>query len=146
MKETCPDPAVPIRTARISRSHLLRRMGQLVDDLLKLARLGRQAPEVEVTGLSSLVKDVVSLLIPEIEGRQVEWKIGELPFVECDPTLTRQVFQNLISNALKYSRPRSPVVIEIGQTEKEREKAIFVKDNGVGSEMKYADKLFGAGT
>jgi light-regulated signal transduction histidine kinase (bacteriophytochrome) len=90
-----------------------------------------------------LVKDVVSLLIPEIEGRQVEWKIGELPFVECDPTLTRQVFQNLISNALKYSRPRSPAVIEIGETEKEGEQAIFVKDNGVGFNMKYSDKLFG---
>jgi PAS domain S-box-containing protein len=119
------------------------RMGQLVDELLKLARLGRQVLSVEVTGLSSLVKDVVSLLTPEIEGRQVEWKIGELPFVECDPTLTRQVFQNLISNALKYSRPRSPAVIEIGETEKEGEQAIFVKDNGVGFNMKYSDKLFG---
>ena len=74
--------------------------------------------------MSSLVKDVVSLLTPEIEGRQVERKIGELPFVECDPTLTRQVFQNLISNALKYSRPRSPAVIEIGETEKEGEQVI----------------------
>jgi len=120
-----------------------RRMGQLVDELLKLARLGRQALEVEVTGLSSLVRDVVTLLAPEIEGRQVEWKIDEMPFVECDPILIRQVFQNLISNALKYSRPRSPAVIEIGQTEKEGEKVIFVKDNGVGFDMKYTDKLFG---
>jgi light-regulated signal transduction histidine kinase (bacteriophytochrome) len=54
-----------------------------------------------------------------------------------------QVFQNLISNALKYSRPRSPAVIEIGQTEKEGERVIFVKDNGVGFDMKYSDKLFG---
>jgi light-regulated signal transduction histidine kinase (bacteriophytochrome) len=73
----------------------------------------------------------------------VEWKIGALPLVVCDPTLVRQVFQNLISNALKYSRPRSPAVIEIGQTKKEGENVIFVKDNGVGFEMKYADKLFG---
>jgi light-regulated signal transduction histidine kinase (bacteriophytochrome) len=93
--------------------------------------------------LSSLVKDVVSLLTPEIEGRQVERKIGELPFVECDPTLTRQVFQNLISNALKYSWPRSPAVIEIGETEKEGEQVIFVKDNGVGFNMKYSNRLFG---
>jgi PAS domain S-box-containing protein len=119
------------------------RMGQLVDELLKLARLGRQALEVEVTGLSSLVNDVVTLLTPEIEGRQVEWKIDELPFVKCDPILIRQVFQNLISNALKYSRPRSTAVIEIGQTEKGGEKVIFVKDNGVGFHMKYSDKLFG---
>jgi light-regulated signal transduction histidine kinase (bacteriophytochrome) len=71
-----------------------------VDELLKLARLRRQALEVEVTGLSSLVKDVVAVLAPETEGRQVEWKIDELPLVECDPILIRQVFQNLISNAL----------------------------------------------
>jgi len=93
--------------------------------------------------LSSLVEDVVTLLAPESEGRQVEWKIGELPFVECDPILIRQVFQNLISNALKYSRLRSPAVIEIGQTETEGEQVIFVKDNGVGFDMKYTDKLFG---
>jgi PAS domain S-box-containing protein len=119
------------------------RMGQLVDELLKLARLGRQPLAVEVTGLSSLVEDVVTLLAPETEGREVTWKIDELPFVECDPILIRQVFQNLISNALKYSRPRSPAVIEIGQTEKEEGKAFFVKDNGVGFDMKYMDKLFG---
>ena len=119
------------------------RMGQMVDEMLKLARLGRQALAVEVTGLSSLVEDVVTLLAPETEGRQVEWKIDELPFAECDPVLTRQVFQNLIGNALKYSRPRSPAVIEIGQMEKEGKKAIFVKDNGVGFDMKYMDKLFG---
>jgi light-regulated signal transduction histidine kinase (bacteriophytochrome) len=119
------------------------RMGQLVDELLKLARLSRQALAVRVTGLGSLVEDVVALLAPETEGRQVEWKIGDLPFVECDPTLMRQVFQNLISNALKYSRPRCPAVIEIGQTQKEEGKVIFVKDNGVGFDMKYADKLFG---
>jgi len=73
----------------------------------------------------------------------VEWKIGALPFVECDATLMRQVFQNLVSNALKYSRPRSLAVIEIGQTEKDGATAIFVRDNGVGFSMKYADKLFG---
>jgi PAS domain S-box-containing protein len=119
------------------------RMGRMVDEMLKLARLGRQALTVKVTGLSSLVEDVITLLAPETEGRQVEWKIGQLPFVECDPILMPQVFQNLISNALKYSRPRSPAVIEIGQTEKEGEKVIFVKDNGVGFDMTYSDKLFG---
>jgi PAS domain S-box-containing protein len=119
------------------------KMGQMVDEMLKLARLGRQGLTVEVTGLSSLVEDVINLLAPETEGRQVEWKIGQLPFVECDPILMPQVFQNLISNALKYSRPRSPAVIEIGQAEKEGEKVIFVKDNGVGFDMKYSDKLFG---
>jgi light-regulated signal transduction histidine kinase (bacteriophytochrome) len=98
---------------------------------------------VKVTELSALVKEVITLLGPETERRQVEWKIGRLPFIDCDPTLIRQVFQNLISNALKYSRPRSPAVIEIGQAEKEGKRVIFVKDNGVGFEMKYADRLFG---
>ena len=119
------------------------RMGQMVDEMLKLARLGRQPLTVKVTGLSSLVEDVITLLAPETEGRQVEWKIGQLPFAECDPILMPQVFQNLISNALKYSRPRATAVIEIGQTEKEGETVIFVKDNGVGFDMRYSDKLFG---
>jgi PAS domain S-box-containing protein len=119
------------------------RMGLLVDELLNLTHVGRQSLAVQVTGLGSIVKDVQSLLGPETEGRKVEWKIGDLPYVECDPTLVRLVFQNLIGNALKYSRPRSPAVIEIGQTEKDGQPVIFVRDNGVGFSMKYADKLFG---
>jgi PAS domain S-box-containing protein len=123
--------------------HGAQRMGLLVDELLNLTRVGRQALSVQVTGLGSIVKDVLSLLEQEAEGRNLEWKIADLPFVECDPNLIRQVFQNLISNALKYSRPRSPAVIEIGQTEKDGQQVIFVRDNGVGFSMKYADKLFG---
>ena len=119
------------------------RMGLLVDELLNLTHVGRQSLAIQVTGLGSIVKDVQSLLGPEAEGRKVEWKIGDLPFVECDPTLVRLVFQNLIGNALKYSRPRSPAVIEIGQIEKDGQPVIFVRDNGVGFSMKYADKLFG---
>ena len=120
-----------------------RKMGQLVDELLTLARVGRQALSLRVAGLNSIVTEVIGMLQPEIEGRQVEWKIGDLPFIECDPTLLKQVFQNLISNALKYSRPRSPAVIEIGRMQIDGESVIFVRDNGVGFSMKYADKLFG---
>jgi PAS domain S-box-containing protein len=121
-----------------------RKMGQLVDELLGLARVGRQTPNLQVAGLDSIVAEVVALLKGDYEGRKVEWKIARLPFVECDPTLMKQVFQNLISNALKYSRPRPKAVIEIGQTEtKDGESAIFVRDNGVGFSMKYVDKLFG---
>jgi PAS domain S-box-containing protein len=119
------------------------RMGRLIDELLALTRVGRQSLSLQVTGLDSVVQEIMTMLEPESEGRQVEWKIAQLPFVECDPTLIRQVFQNLISNALKYSRPRSPAVIEIGQTENNGRQAIFVRDNGVGFSMKYADKLFG---
>jgi PAS domain S-box-containing protein len=119
------------------------RMGTLVDELLNLARVGRQSLAVQPTGLSSIVQDVLVMLEPEIVGRNVQWKIAELPVLDCDPTLVRQVFQNLLHNALKYSRPRSPAIIEIGQTENNGQTAIFVRDNGVGFSMKYADKLFG---
>jgi PAS domain S-box-containing protein len=119
------------------------RMGQLVDELLNLTRVGRLALAVQLTGLSSIVQDVITMLDPETEGRRLEWKIADLPSAECDPILIRQVFQNLIGNALKYSRPRSPAVIEIGQDEKDGQAVIFVRDNGVGFNMKYVDKLFG---
>ncbi|MGC2329392.1 MAG: PAS domain S-box protein, partial [Candidatus Sulfotelmatobacter sp.] len=138
-------PSLPAEAQR----HLQRieqgagRMGQLVDELLNLTRVGRQTLAVHATGLGSVVQDVITMLEPEIAGRQVQWKVAELPIVECDAILVRQVFQNLIGNALKYSRPRSPAVIEIGQTVKDGQTVIFVRDNGVGFSMKYADKLFG---
>jgi light-regulated signal transduction histidine kinase (bacteriophytochrome) len=120
-----------------------RGMGVLVDELLALARIGRQALTYRPTMLNSLVDDVVTMLKPDSEGRQVEWKISTLPQIDCDPTLMRQVFQNLISNALKYSRGRIPAIIEIGHLEENGQTIIFVRDNGAGFSMKYADKLFG---
>ena len=75
------------------------RMGRLVDELLTLAEVGRQPLNLQIAGLNSIVQEVIGMLQPDIEGRQVEWKIADLPFVECDPALLRQVFQNLISNA-----------------------------------------------
>ena len=119
------------------------RMGQLVDELLNLARIGRRALHPQPTELKSVVEEVIAMLQPEIEGRQMEWKIGRLPCVECDPVLIQQVFQNLIANALKYSRPRAQAVIEIGQTQENEQPVIFVRDNGVGFDMQYAGKLFG---
>ncbi len=120
-----------------------RKMGQLVDELLSLARVGRQSPNLQVAGLNSIVEEVVAMLEPECDGRDVEWKIARLPSVACDPTLMKQVFQNLLSNALKYSRPRQRAVIEVGSTQANGQAAIFVRDNGVGFNMKYSDKLFG---
>ena len=114
------------------------KMGRLVDELLNLARVGRQSAKLQVVALGSIVKEVVAILQPETEGRQVKWKIADLPFAECDPTLLKQVFQNLISNSLKYSRPRPLTVIEIGQIQHDRDSAIFIRDNGVGFSMKYA--------
>ncbi|MGC2184905.1 MAG: PocR ligand-binding domain-containing protein, partial [Terriglobales bacterium] len=119
------------------------RMGLLVDDLLNLARVGRRDLTLQVTGLKSIVDEVISGLAADIGARQVEWKIGSLPYVECDPGLMKQVFQNLLSNALKFTRPRAHAVIEVGLTEENRSTVIYVRDNGVGFSMKYADKLFG---
>jgi light-regulated signal transduction histidine kinase (bacteriophytochrome) len=119
----------------------VQRMGQLVDDLLNLARVGRKELGLQVTGLGSVVQEVIADLKPETEGRNIEWKIGNLPFVECDAALMKQVFQNLLANAVKFTRPRAHAVIEVGQ--KEENGGIFVRDNGVGFSMKYADKLFG---
>jgi PAS domain S-box-containing protein len=119
------------------------RMGQLVDDLLSLARIGRQELRVQVAGLNSLVEEVARDLKKETQGREIRWQVGELPFVECDPGLMRQVFLNLLSNAVKYTGPRKITVIEVGQTNVDGRPVIFVRDNGVGFNMKYADKLFG---
>jgi light-regulated signal transduction histidine kinase (bacteriophytochrome) len=119
------------------------RMGLLVDDLLNLARMGRRELSLQVSGLKSVVDELIKELQPECEGRQIEWQIGVLPFVECDPGLMKQVFQNLLSNALKFTRPRSQAVIEVGQKDRNGTPVLFVRDNGVGFSMKYADKLFG---
>lgn len=118
-------------------------MGQLITEMLNLSRLERQSLQRTRVSLNSLVEQTVALLRPETEGRQVQWKIAALSACDCDPVLTRQIFQNLISNALKYSRKKEVAVIEIGQVEHENGAAIFVRDNGAGFEMKYADKLFG---
>ena len=120
-----------------------RRMGLLVDDLLNLARVGRRDLSLQVTGIKSVVEEVISSLNPDLADREVEWKVGTLPYVECDTALMKQVFQNLLSNAVKFTRPRPQAVIEIGQEEQNGVPVIFVRDNGVGFSMKYADKLFG---
>jgi PAS domain S-box-containing protein len=118
-------------------------MGHLVDDLLNLSRIARHELTPQITGLNQVVESVLVDLREETAGREIEWKIGELPFVECDAGLMKLVFANLLSNATKYTRPRARAVIEVGQTAQEGQTVLFVRDNGVGFHMKYADKLFG---
>jgi len=120
-----------------------RQMGLLVDDLLNLARLGRQDVRLQVAGLSSIVQRVTTALQRDTVGRDIDWQIQPLPFVECDPALMDVVFTNLLSNAVKYTRPRARAVIEVGSFDHDGRPVIFVRDNGVGFSMKYADKLFG---
>jgi PAS domain S-box-containing protein len=118
-------------------------MGELVDDLLNLSRVSRREVSLLVTDLRPLVSEVITDLQPACQGRRVEFIVGALPYAECDPGLMRQVFANLLANAVKFTRPRDPAIIEIGQAERDGHRALFVRDNGVGFSMKYADKLFG---
>jgi PAS domain S-box-containing protein len=120
-----------------------RRMGRMVDELLELSRTSRKELVKQPTGLKSLVDDVLKELRSELNQRAVEFRIGNLPFVDCDPGLARQVFANLLSNALKFTGPRKRALIEVGQTWREGQLVVFVRDNGVGFNMKYAGKLFG---
>lgn len=120
-----------------------RDMAQLVVDLLHLSHLGKQLLTQKETRLGELVGEVIASLQTEIEGRNITWRIGDLPTVACDPNLIKQVFTNLLANAIKYSQPRAEAILEIGQVLAEGEIAIFVRDNGVGFNMQYADKLFG---
>jgi PAS domain S-box-containing protein len=120
-----------------------RNMGEMVDDLLNLSRVARKELNLQASGLSSLVDEVVKNLKSEVKDREIEWKISSLPFVECDPVLVKQVFVNLLSNAVKFTRTRPHAVIEVGQKLIDGQTVTYVRDNGVGFGMKYSDKLFG---
>jgi light-regulated signal transduction histidine kinase (bacteriophytochrome) len=118
-------------------------MGRLVDDLLNLAQLGRLDVRSRTTSLDAIVNDALSELRADWGDRVIQWTVGSLPTVECDPGLMKIVFTNLLSNAIKYSRPREVAIVEVGCTSSNGRETIFVRDNGVGFNMKYADKLFG---
>ena len=118
-------------------------MEQLISHLLNLSIIGKQGLQRTAVDLNALVDEVVASLKAETNGRRIEWKTQPLPTEECDASLVKQVFANLLSNAVKYTQPRSRVLIEVGQLKVDGETAIFVRDNGVGFDMKYAGKLFG---
>lgn len=121
-----------------------KRMGKLIDDLLDFSRMGRAAMRHDTVDMSALVQTVLRELEPDTQGRTIEWRVSPLPAVQGDASLLRQVWTNLLSNAVKYSRPRAQAVIEVGcAKDKPNETIFFVRDNGVGFEMKYADHLFG---
>lgn len=118
-------------------------MGQLVDDLLKLARLGRKEMNRRTVKLDDLVRQALEDLPQDKECREIEWRIEPLPEMDCDPGLLQLVFSNLLGNAFKFTRDRQPAVIEIGTRQIGGVTAVFVRDNGVGFDPQYADKLFG---
>jgi PAS domain S-box-containing protein len=118
------------------------RLQQMVDDLLRFSRLGAQELKVYPTDLAGLVKQVISELQPDLHGRKINFEVSSLPTVECDAGLMKQVFWNLIANAVKFTAARESAVIEIGQYPQDETKAFFIRDNGAGFNMKYADRLF----
>jgi PAS domain S-box-containing protein len=118
-------------------------MSRLVDDLLNLARVSRQELKRELTPLKNVVAEVIADLKHETENRKIEWRVNSLPTVMSDPGLIKQVFVNLLGNSVKYSRPRENAIIEIGEKQMGKDTVLYVRDNGVGFNMKYADKLFG---
>jgi PAS domain S-box-containing protein len=119
-------------------------MGELIDDLLAFSRLGRSEIRRTPFELGELVREVIAGLEMAIGTRAITWQIAPLPRVLGEPALLKQVFTNLIDNALKYSRTRDPATVEIGCAGAEAGRVIvFVRDNGVGFDMQYTDKLFG---
>lgn len=132
-----------------SRGHLAtisqsaQQMGRLIDDLLAFSRTARAELKKTVIPLSELVPGILRDLRHETQQRQVEWLIGDLPEVEADLPLLRQVLVNLVGNALKYTRTRQLARIEIGSASEPTEHVIFIRDNGVGFDMRYVHKLFG---
>lgn len=120
-----------------------RQMGSLIDDLLVFSRMSRSELRQAKVSTDSLVHEAIGGLQSEIHGRQINWKIAPLPEVTADAAMLRQVWVNLIANAVKYSRTRQEAEIEIGCNSDNGELVFFVRDNGVGFDMQYAHKLFG---
>ena len=119
------------------------RMGQLIDDLLTFSRVSRRPLAKRLVALDELARQALADLRHEYEGRQVDVVIGTLPPCQADPVLLKQVLVNLLANALKFTRRRQVAHIEVGWCDTEGTPAYFVRDNGVGFDMRYASKLFG---
>ncbi|GAB4428932.1 MAG: hypothetical protein Fur0044_26710 [Anaerolineae bacterium] len=124
-------------------SNSAKRMGQLIDDLLTFSRMGRNEMSKTPVDLGGLLQEVIQEFTPEMQSRSVHWRIADLPLVTGDRSMLRLVLVNLIANALKFTRERPQTEIEIGCQTNNKENIIFIRDNGVGFDMAYADKLFG---
>ncbi len=119
------------------------KMGQLIDGLLTFSRLSRQALNKQSVKPAEIVRRVLEELQADQSGRRIELRVADLPPCEADAALLQQVFTNLLSNALKYSRDADPAVIEVGARTEHGRTVYFVKDNGAGFSMDYVGKLFG---
>lgn len=119
------------------------KMGSLIDDLLAYSRAGRTAMKISRIDMRSLMSDCVETLKAEYPGAENEIHVADLHSARGDIRLIRQVLSNLLGNAMKFSRVRSQPRIEVGSFEREGEQIYFVKDNGIGFDLKYCDKIFG---
>ncbi len=118
-------------------------MGQLIDDLLLFSRTGRAELRATEVPLAELAQEVVKELQAEANDRAIEWQIQPLPVVRGDRAMLRAAMTNLISNAMKYTRPRPHARIEIGAQVCPGQIIVCVRDNGVGFDMQHANRLFG---
>jgi PAS domain S-box-containing protein len=120
------------------------KMGNLIDDLLAFSRIGRAETYLTTVSMDQLVQEAVAEVVPDAAGRNIAWEIQALPLCHGDRSMLRVVLVNLIANAVKFTRTRPQAVIEIGCSEQDSHHAVlFVRDNGVGFDMKYGNKLFG---
>lgn len=125
-------------------SHAAKRLGGLIDELLAFSKTARTDLRKAPVSLKALAAEAIAEFKDEAADRDVRWKIAELPEAVCDAAMIKLVFANLIGNALKFSRGRSPAVVELGLGEGgSGELVVFVRDNGAGFDMRYSDKLFG---
>lgn len=120
-----------------------RHMMNLVEDLLRLSKIGRQIPHPSSISLAELVESVREEVMVDAASRKIEWRIDALPQIQADPNLLRHVLVNLLANAVKFTRARQLAEIQIGSYARPKEAVIFVKDNGAGFDPHYAEKLFG---
>jgi PAS domain S-box-containing protein len=121
-----------------------KRMGILIDDLLAFSRIGRTETRQTMVSLEQVVKEIQGELSQETEGRKISWRLGPLPDLYGDRSMLKLALVNLISNAVKFTRTRPRPEIEIGCSEKRKDGVVlFIRDNGVGFDMKYVNKLFG---
>jgi signal transduction histidine kinase/HAMP domain-containing protein len=118
-------------------------MGQLIDDLLSFSRMGRTEMLKTSVDMGRAVNKIVRELATQYEGRTIGWEISELPTVEGDLSMLRQVWRNLLSNSIKYTRPRNDARVHIGADRSNGEFVFSVRDNGVGFNASYVHKLFG---
>jgi hypothetical protein len=121
-----------------------RKMGQLIDDLLAFSRISSTPVKLLEVDPNPLLREALAQLGPATAGRRIDLRLDQLPPCRGDPALLRQVWINLLSNAFKYTRPRDPAVVEVGSLRDEAGRTTYyVRDNGVGFDMRYVHKLFG---